>query len=97
LTDAVPLTPVVAVVLESVQLAPFAGTGENVTVTPLAGVPLDVTVAISGLVNAVLTVVLCPPPLVAAIEMVGGVELELLQPVRKPKARRTDANARIIV
>jgi hypothetical protein len=44
----------------------------KVTETPLAGDPLEVTVATNGFVNAVLTVALCPPPLVAAMAMVGA-------------------------
>jgi hypothetical protein len=72
----------------------------NVTVTPLAAVPLDVTVATSMLVNALPTVAVCPDPLVAVIAMVGGgggvLEL-LLQPGRNPKARQTKINARMLV
>jgi hypothetical protein len=72
----------------------------NVTVTPLAAVPLDVTVATSMLVKASPTVVVCPDPLVAVIAMVGGggVELELPpQSVRNPSARQTKINARMLV
>jgi hypothetical protein len=50
-TDAFPFASVVTVVLERVQLAPVVG-AENVTVTPLAAVPLDVTFATNGLANA---------------------------------------------
>ncbi|MGA2858149.1 MAG: hypothetical protein ABSE40_14855, partial [Candidatus Sulfotelmatobacter sp.] len=63
---------VVTVVLERVQLAPLVAGAENVTVRPLAAVPLDVTFATSGLVNAVPTAALCPPPLTAVINMVGA-------------------------
>jgi len=56
----------VAVPFAKVPLAPDAG-AVNVTVTPLVGVPPVVTVATSGFVNAVLTVVLCPDPLVTTI------------------------------
>jgi hypothetical protein len=63
-TDALPLAAVVAVVEESAQLAPEAG-AVKVTETPLTGLPAFVTLATNGLLNAVSTVVLCPPPLVA--------------------------------
>ncbi len=52
-------------------LAPVAG-AVKVTETPLAGVPLEVTVAANGFANAVLTVALCPAPLVAVMAMVGA-------------------------
>jgi hypothetical protein len=68
--DALPLPSVVTVALASAQVAPDPG-AENVTDTPLAGVPLEVTVATSGLANAVLTVVLCPDPLFTVIAVVG--------------------------
>jgi hypothetical protein len=64
-TDTVPLALVVPEVAESAQLAPDAGAA-NVTKTPLTGTPALVTVATNGLANAVPTVALCPPPLVAA-------------------------------
>jgi hypothetical protein len=89
--EALPLKSVVAVVAEGVQLAPVAGTAK-VTVTPLTPVPFEVTFATSGFVNAAPTNALCPPPLAAVIAIVGaGFELELLQPVNKPKARQTTA------
>ena len=73
----------------------------NVTVTPLAAVPLDVTVATSILVKASPTFAICPDPLVAEIAMVGGgggvLELLLPQPVRNPKTRQTKINARMLV
>jgi hypothetical protein len=71
---ATPLALVVAVLVPpaKVPLAPVWAGAVKVTVTPLAGDPFDVTVATSGLVNAVPTVALCPPPLVAVIAMVGG-------------------------
>jgi hypothetical protein len=52
-------------------LAPVDG-AVKVTETPLAGVPLEVTVATNELLNAALTVALCPPPLVAAMAMIGA-------------------------
>jgi hypothetical protein len=66
-----PVAPVTSVsvvdagVVANVALAPEAG-AVKVTVTPLTGLLLEsVTVATNGLANAVLTVALCPPPLVA--------------------------------
>jgi len=65
-----PLAPVTSVsvaaggVVPNVPLAPEAG-AVKVTETPLTGTPAFVTVATKGSVNAVLTVALCPPPLVA--------------------------------
>jgi len=45
----------------------------KVTETPLAtGGPWEVTVAANGFANAVLTVALCPAPLVAVMAMVGA-------------------------
>jgi hypothetical protein len=87
----------VAVPPANVPLAPDPG-AVNVTVTPLLGVPLVDTVATSGAANAVLTVALCPDPLVAAIvtTFVGGVEFELLHPVHKPMLRPTRASARML-
>jgi hypothetical protein len=68
----------VAVPPEKVPLAPDAG-AVNVTATPAVGVPSVVTVATNGAANAVATSAVCPEPLVAEIETVGGgVELELL-------------------
>ncbi len=66
-----PFAPVTSVsvaaggVVPNVPLAPEAG-AVKVTETPLTGTPPFVTVATNGLANAVLTVALCPPPLVAA-------------------------------
>jgi hypothetical protein len=60
----------------------------NVTATPAVGDPPVVTVATSGFANAVLTVALCPVPLVAPIATTGGVDVELEpQPIKKLKAR----------
>ncbi len=57
----------------NIPLAPDVG-AVNVTGTPFTGLPpLSVTVATNGLPNAVLTIVLCPPPLLAV--MVAGVPL----------------------
>jgi hypothetical protein len=72
------------------QLAPEAG-AVKVTETPLAGAPSEVTVADKA-ANAVPTDTLfcsVPPVAVIAIVGVGFEELELLQPVNKPKARQT--------
>ena len=92
--EALPLASVVAVVADGVQLAPVAGTAK-VTVTPLSAVPFDVTFATSEFANAAPTVALCGVELPAAVIAIvgggGGVELELLQPVNKPKARQTTA------
>jgi hypothetical protein len=84
---ATPLALVVAVFTPPANepVAPVAGT-VKVTVTPLIGDPPVVTVATSGAANAAPTAALCGVPLVAAIDSTGGgggVELELLQPVRK--------------
>jgi hypothetical protein len=90
---ATPLALVVAVLTPpaNVPLAPVCAGAVNVTVTPLAGDPPDVTVATSGFVNAAPTVALCPDPLVATIDTTGGAEFELLQPGKKAKATRTNA------
>src|ERR1700722_7593852 len=61
----------VAVPFVKVPLAPEPG-AVKVTVAPLVGDPPVVTVATSGAANAVLTAVLCPVPLVAAIATTGG-------------------------
>ncbi|SPF50044.1 hypothetical protein SBA1_980047 [Candidatus Sulfotelmatobacter kueseliae] len=93
--DALPLESVVAVVAEGVQVAPDDG-GANVTVTPVAGEPLEVTFTPSAVGNASVIVWVCVAPPVAVIAMVGGGgALELLQPVRKPKARETKAKPRM--
>jgi len=73
----------------------------NVTVTLLAAVPFEVTVATSILVKASPTVAVCPDPLVAVIVSGGGggVLLEPLPPqlVRKAKTRQTKINTRMLV
>jgi hypothetical protein len=63
---ATPLEFVVAVFTPpaKVPLAPDAG-AENVTVTPLVGVPFVVTVAASCVVNAAPTAALCGVPTLA--------------------------------
>jgi hypothetical protein len=58
-------------VVANVPLAPDAG-AVKVTETPLTGLPPFVTVATNGPANAVVTIALCPPPLVAVITMAGG-------------------------
>ena len=65
---AFPLESVVAVVAPpaKVPVAPDVGTAK-VTVTPLEGVPLVVTVATSGLAKALPTAAVCPDPVVAVI------------------------------
>jgi hypothetical protein len=93
LVVSVSVTP--GVVVAKVPLAPVPG-AVNVTVTPLAGVVPDITVATRGFVNGAPTTALCPPPLVAAIVMAGGVFVELeLQATRaaimpRPMKRRID-------
>jgi len=55
----------------NVPLAPLPG-AVNVTVTPLTGLPPEsVTVATNGAAKAVLMVVVCPDPLVAAMDAAG--------------------------
>jgi hypothetical protein len=71
----------VAVPLANVPLAPVDG-AVNVTDTPLVGVPPVVTCATSGNPNAVSPAALCGVPLCATIVSTGGLELELLQPVK---------------
>jgi len=74
---ATPLALVVAVFTPpaNVPLAPLPG-GVNVTTTPFTGLlPASVTVATNGAANAVLIVVLCPDPLVAATFAAGPVLL----------------------
>jgi hypothetical protein len=91
---ATPLALVVAVVTPpaNVPLAPVVAGAVNVTVAPLTGVVPVITVATSGFVNAVPTVALCPPPLVATIVSTGGGGAELeLQPVQKTKAKQIRA------
>jgi hypothetical protein len=74
------------------QLAPDDG-AVNVTETPLAGDPFEVTVA-CNVTNAAPTVIpLCGVPALAVIAIVGpgfGFELELPQPVNKPRARQAN-------
>jgi hypothetical protein len=72
----------------NVPLAPVDGAVKT-TNTPLTGDPPIVTVATSGAANCVLTAALCGDPLVAAISSAGGLKFELLQFVRKSKARKT--------
>jgi hypothetical protein len=95
------LVPVVSVSV-TVLFAnkPSANDGAvNVTVTPLAGVVPDITVAARGFVNAAPTTALCPLPLVAAIVTAAGggvvfvVELELPQPVKRVKVEETKTEA----
>jgi len=93
---ATPLELVVAVFAPPAKLpvAPVVG-AVNVTVTPLAGDPPLITVATSGAANAVPTVALCGVPLVAAMDTTGGGgggELELLQPARKARVEKTNAD-----
>jgi hypothetical protein len=54
----------------NVALAPDDG-AEKVTATPLTATPFEVTVAPSGAANAVLSVALCPDPLVAVIAIIA--------------------------
>jgi hypothetical protein len=72
-----------------VPLAPVAGAVKT-TNAPLTGCPPSITVATRGAANAVLSLALCGDPPVAATVSVGGVKFELLQPVRKNKARRIE-------
>jgi len=74
---------------EKVPLAPEEG-AVKVTATPLVGVPPVVTTATSGAPNGVLTVALCPEPLLTATETTGGVLYELeLQLVSRLAATAT--------
>jgi hypothetical protein len=93
-------TPFASVVSVSVATAPAnvpfgcAAGAVNVTVTPAAGEPPDVTVATSGLAKAAPTTAVCPPPLVAVMATAGGGgwdDLELVQPDRKLRARQGKA------
>jgi hypothetical protein len=90
---ATPLALVVAVFAPPAKapLAPVAG-AVNVTTAPLTGDPPAVTVATRGAPNARLMVWVWGVPLVAEIVVTGGFELEpLLQPIRKTRARETNA------
>ena len=91
LVVSVSVTP--GVVVANRPLAPDDG-AVKVTVTPLAGDPLVVTFATSGLVNAIPTIALCPPPLTAVMFVTGGgamLEPDEPQLARKPMARQTRA------
>jgi hypothetical protein len=79
---ACPFDPVVAVAVApppaKVPLAPDAG-AVKVTVAPLVGDPLVVTVATNGAANAAPTVALCGEPLVADIATVAAAVLVKLK------------------
>ena len=67
-----PAPLVVAVVLDKVALAPLAGAA-NVTVTPETGwLVASFTMATSGLVNAVLTTVVCGLPELTATDVAAA-------------------------
>jgi hypothetical protein len=88
---ATPLALVVSVsvfdaLVANVPLAPVAGAVKT-TNAPLTGDPPIVTVATSGDPKAVLIAALCDAPLVAAIASVGVLKFELLQLVRKTRAK----------
>lgn len=76
----------------NVPLAPEEG-AVNVTVTPLIGDPLDVTVACNAVANGWPIAALWGDPAVAAMEMVGGVVLLLLLPLH---ATNTETRAKVI-
>jgi hypothetical protein len=67
----------------NVPLAPVDG-AVNVTVAPLTGLPLRVTVACKAVVKAVLTVALCDVPAVAAIMGTAVAVFVRLKPARVP-------------
>jgi hypothetical protein len=69
----------------NVPLAPVVG-AVKITNAPLTGDPPIVTVATSGVANAVLSAALCPVPPVAATASAGVLKFELLQLVKKTKA-----------
>ena len=71
MTLAIPEALVMAVLLESVALAPLpAAVTAKVTVTPDTGLlPESLTMTASGLVKAVLTLADCVPPELTAIEL----------------------------
>jgi hypothetical protein len=73
----------------NVPLAPVAGAVKT-TNAPLNGCPPSVTVATSGPANAVLSCALWGDPLVAATASTGGLKFELLQLVKKNKAKRIE-------
>lgn len=72
----------------NVPLAPVEGAA-NTTNAPLTGDPPIVTVATSGAPKGVFTAALCGVPLVAAIDSAGRLKFELLQFVKKTRARKT--------
>jgi hypothetical protein len=76
--EALVVSVIVFELLLNIAAAPdAAGVSVNVTLTPDTGLlPLSSTVATSGLVNAVLIFVLCPPPLVAVM-LAGPLEAAL--------------------
>ena len=78
----------------NVPLAPEAG-AVKVTDTPLAGDPLDVTVACNAAAKGWPIAALCAVPAVAAMEMVGGggVVVLLLLPLH---ATNPETSAKII-
>lgn len=78
----------------NVPLAPVVG-AVNVTDTPLAGDPLDVTVACNAVAKGWPIAALCELPAVAAMEIVGwgGVVLPLLLPLQPTN---TETIAKII-
>ena len=80
--------------VENVPLAPEEG-AVNVTDTPLAGDPLEVTVACNAAANGWPIAALCVAPAVAAMATVGGggVVLPLLLPLQPTN---TEARARTI-
>jgi hypothetical protein len=79
-------------VVANVPLAPVAGAVKT-TKAPLTGDPPMVTVATIGAAKAVLRAALCGVPLVAAMDSVGGLKLELLQPARKAEKINAKLNA----
>jgi hypothetical protein len=80
---AVPVESVtsVSVLVSLAKVHPGSDVAVKSTDTPVAGCPLMVTVATNGSPNAVLTTVLCPPPLVATTTG-RGVMCVLLQAVK---------------
>jgi hypothetical protein len=90
---AMPFAPVVSVSVASpfakVPLAPDAG-AVNVTSTPAAGVPFEVTLATSGSAKASPNAALCLVPFASLME-VGEGEEDPPQLVRKPMATQIKA------